>query len=291
MVQAFNSQYDKISMVRAYSRAAKTYAKHAVLQREVANRMLERLDLIRSQPARIADLGCGPGELSKQLAKRYKGARIIALDIAKDMIFSAKKHRPWFSKIDFVQGDIEKLPFQQQSFDMVFANMSLHCCNDWQQLLKQLCQVLKPGGLLMFSVFGPMSLQELYQSFMATDNEAHVHVFRDMHDMGDDLLRAGFENPVMDIENFTLTYKDVVHLARDLKATGQQNCLSARRKTLTSKKRWQTMESTYEKYRDAQNRLPATFEVIYGHAWVPLMKKVDKITDKISIPVSTIKRY
>jgi len=129
---------------------------------------------------------------------------------------------------------------------------------------------------LMFSTFGPDTLKELRQSWQAadanSDENIHVHDFIDMHDIGDAMLRAGLADPVMDVENFTLTYPDAYQLMRELKMLGAHNVASDRRHTLTGKARVQSMVAAYENFR-VNGSLPATYEVVYGHAWTPTVSK------------------
>jgi len=129
-------------------------------------------------------------------------------------------------------------------------------------------RVLAPGGLLMFSTFGPDTLKELRDAFRSVDRYTHVHRFIDMHDVGDALIACGFADPVMDMEILTLTYADVRELMRDLKAIGAHNVTRGRPATLTGKSQLAKVAQNYEAAR-RDGRLPATFEVIYGHAWKP----------------------
>ena len=129
-------------------------------------------------------------------------------------------------------------------------------------------RVLAPGGLLMFSTFGPDTLKELRGAYAGTDRYTHVNRFIDMHDLGDMLVHAGFADPVMDMETMTLTYADVRALMRDLKAIGAHHMSAGRRPGMSPRAVLAAVESNYESRR-YDGRLPATFEVVYGHAWVP----------------------
>ena len=128
--------------------------------------------------------------------------------------------------------------------------------------------MLKIGGLLMFSCYGPDTLKELRSAFAARDGAAHVHSFIDMHDLGDMLSACGYAAPVMDMEFITLTYADADALFADLRATGQVNALADRRRGLTGKGVFGAMRAAYETLR-RDGRLPASFEIVYGHAWKP----------------------
>jgi malonyl-CoA O-methyltransferase len=93
-----------------------------------------------------------------------------------------------------------------------------------------------------------------------------VNQFIDLHDIGDMLIHAGFASPVMEMEMLKLTYADLKALMRDLKGMGAHNAASSRRRGMLGKSAWSRLEQAYEAKR-LEGRLPATFEVIYGHAW------------------------
>lgn len=264
---------DKTRIRESFDAAAAHYDEAAVLQREVGERMLERLQLIRIEPQTILDVGCGTGIYSQALSRRYRKAQVFSLDLAPRMLLAARKRRHWlarhFNRQAFVCGDAECLPIAGHSVDMIFSNLALQWC-DLDQVFAEFRRVLKPQGLLMFSSFGPDTLKELRHSWQAADAgdgpAVHVNDFIDMHDVGDAMLRAGLRDAVMDVENFTLTYHDAYQLMRELKAIGAHNVAHERRHSLTGKRRLQAMLAAYEKFR-ADGRLPATYEVIYGHAW------------------------
>lgn len=263
-----NSSIDKQIARRAFSRAASTYDEVAVLQREIGERMLERLDYVRLEPAVILDAGCGTGVGAEALARRYRKARVIAMDFAFPMLEHARKRGPWLRKPACVCGDIEQLPIADNSVDLVFSNVALQWSADLEQVFTEFKRVLRPGGLLMFTTFGPDTLKELRAAWAEVDGHSHVSPFIDMHDIGDQLLRSRFAEPVMDAEWFTLTYGDVDGLMKDLKVLGAGNATVERRRGLTGKGRMAAMRTAYEAFRE-EERLPATYETVYGHAWVP----------------------
>ncbi len=286
---------DKQQVRAAFDRAAPTYDDIALLQREVGERMLQRLDLVKLDPAIIADVGAGTGRFSAALAKRYKNSRIIALDIAPGMLAEARRRDSliarWFPRKHYLCGDAEALPFADHSIDLLFSNLTVQWCNDFDRTLAEFRRVLKPGGLLMFTTLGPDTLKELRQSWAHADAHNHVNAFYDMHDIGDALMRARLTTPVMDVEDFTLTYPDVMHLMRDLKALGGHNVTAGRSHGLTGPRRLTAMTAAYEQFR-RDGQLPATYEVIYGHAWAPMASSAKAATagGDVQIPLSQIGR-
>ncbi|MEW6118561.1 MAG: malonyl-ACP O-methyltransferase BioC [Pseudomonadota bacterium] len=266
---------------RAFDRAAANYDAHAVLQREVCDRLLGRLDFMNLQPARVLDVGAGTGYGFEHLRRRYAQAGLVAIDIAPAMLHAARRRLPQAGLLQravtrLVSGtaplshcvcaDMAHLPFAASSMQLVWSSLALQWADDLDATLRGFHRVLAPGGLLMFSTFGPDTLKELRAAFAAVDDAPHVNRFVDLHDIGDMLIHAGFANPVMEMEMLTLTYADLRSLMGDLKGIGAHNAAAARRRGLLGKAAWMRLQQAYEAHR-SDGRLPATFEVIYGHAW------------------------
>jgi malonyl-CoA O-methyltransferase len=245
----------------------------------VVNRLIERLDWIKIDPKVILDVGVGTGYCARALRQRYKKASVIGLDMAPSMLAKARSQASrmdrWRGKQRFVCADAHNIPLADNSVDMVFSSLAIQWCNDLDQVFKEFRRVLKPEGLLMFATLGPDTLRELRLSWRAVDDYAHVSAFMDMHDIGDALMRTRMADPVMDVETITLTYDDVRGLVRDLKTLGSRNAAQGRQHSLTGKQRFAAMEAAYETYR-RDGQLPASYEVAYGHAWVPLKKDDDE---------------
>lgn len=275
---------DKPRLRRQFAHAAATYDAVAVLQRQVADRLLERLDLVRHIPEVVVDAGSGTGYCTRALARRYRGAQVYGLDVAWAMARAARRKAGWFGPRRYVCGDIEAMPIASGSVDLVVSNLALQWCR-LDTVFAEFMRVLRPGGLLMFTSFGPDTLRELRAAWAAVDSGVHVHAFLDMHDVGDALVRAGFADPVMDMENFTLTYADVYGLLRDLKHIGAGNAAHGRARGLTGKRRFARFVAAYQAMaRD--RRLPATYETVYGHAWAPLESRRGE--GVATIPIASI---
>ncbi len=262
----FNKQHIR----QNFDRAAERYDQAAVLQREVAGRLLDRLDYVLIEPGMVLDVGAGTGYIAQGLAARYKKACIVEMDLSVNMLLQGLKKIPWyrkpFSKKRMICGDAEQLPLATASVDLLVSGLTIQWCNDLRQTFAEFNRVLKPGGLLMFTTFGPDTLQELRQSWASVDQQGHVSSFLDMHDVGDALLAAGMAEPVMDVEHFALTYTNVPSLLKDLKDIGATNALQQRARGLTGKQAYQAMVQAYESLR-VDGSLPASYEVVYGHAW------------------------
>ena len=269
---------DKARARTSFGRAANTYDAAAILQKQVREEMLNRLDLVKLTPHTILDAGCGTGAASHALQKRFVKSQVISLDFALPMLQKTRvgsdntglmhqiKRMLSGVKHNLVCADIESLPLASKSVDLVWSNLAIQWCNDLDAALLEFYRVLQPEGLLMFSTFGPDTLKELRVATGRQDGMTSVSRFIDMHDIGDALVRAGFSAPVLDVERFTLTYDDVKSVMRDLKSIGAHNATDGRARGLLGRGFLQKLESNYEQYR-TDGKLPATFEVVYGHAW------------------------
>ncbi|MCI0505582.1 MAG: malonyl-ACP O-methyltransferase BioC [Gammaproteobacteria bacterium] len=283
-----NAPIDKQAARQSFNKAASTYDGAAALQREVGLRLLERMHIIRLNPKFIIDVGCGTGYLTIQLRQFFKQAHVIGMDFAEQMLGKARSKLTWRQMLFgrrpvFICGDAERLPIADQSVDLIFSNLTLQWCNDLTAAFSEFRRVLKPGGLLMFSSLGPDTLKELRHSWRTIDNGHHVHPFIDMHDVGDALLRARLADPVMDMEYFTLTFKDGLQLMRELKMLGAHNAQTDRPHNLTGKTHLRQMLQAYERFRN-DGRLPATYEIVYGHAWRPETKPLEtKAIDTVQV--------
>lgn len=279
-------QLEQAKTRSGFERAAHSYDAAAVLQREVGERLLERLDLIKMTPQRVIDLGCGTGKITEQLLKRYKKAHITGLDLALSMVEVTRQQGGLLRKPAGICADVAQLPLQANSIDMMTSNLMLQWCNDLPAVFSELGQALRPEGLLMFSTFGPDTLKELRSSWGQVDGYTHTSKFVDMHDVGDALLQAGFRDPVMDMEVITLTYDEVKGLLRDLKSIGANNATAGRNRGLTGKQRMQSFYQAYEQFRQEDGKYPATYEVVYGHAWAP--EVMPSATPERYIPIRSV---
>lgn len=264
MKDATDDSLDRRSVRRAFDASADRYDEAAVLQRHVADELMERIEDLEISPARILDLGSGTGYLTRMIVERFPGAEVFALDISPAMARRSAGAAPGCATC----ADAERVPFRADTFDLVVSNMTLQWC-DFESVFGEARTVLAPGGLLLFSTVGPDTLMELRESWRAADEVPHVHDFVDMHHLGDALLALGFENPVLDIDRINLTYPDVGLLLRDLKTLGVVNARSARARGLLGRRRYAALIDAYEAFRDPAGELPSTWEVVYGHAWFP----------------------
>ncbi|MCF8158411.1 MAG: malonyl-ACP O-methyltransferase BioC [Burkholderiaceae bacterium] len=277
---------DKARIRASFDRAANTYDAAAVMQKLVREEMLSRLDLVSMQPARILDAGCGTGHASLALMQKYPKAQLVSLDLAMGMLQKTQdmktsltqriKQTLGFNQQHLLCADIEQFPLADASLELVWSNLAIQWCNDLDAAFTDMHRVLNTDGLLMFSTLGPDTLKELRAASSVDGEHVHVSRFIDMHDIGDALVRAGFAAPVLDVEHITLTYDDVIAVMRDLKSIGAHNATEGRSRGLQGRGFLKQLTENYERFRQ-DGKLPATFEVIYGHAWKPAARPKTKI--------------
>lgn len=262
--------FDPRQVRRGFSRAAAGYDEAAALQREVRARLLGSLDYLDERaPAVVLDVGCGTGHAAAAMKKRWPKAQVLALDLAMPMLRESKRQAGWLRPFARVCADARALPLAECSVDVVFANLSLPWVEDLPAAFAGFRRVLRPGGLLLCSSFGPETLAELREAFAQGEAGVQPVPFAPIARFGDALVAAGFRDPVLDRDLFTLTFPDLPTLMRELRATGMSNPLAARRRGLTGRERFAAAAAAYEQLRNDEGRLPSTWEVIYAHAWAP----------------------
>jgi malonyl-CoA O-methyltransferase len=258
---------DRRAVAQAFDRASASSDTAAALQMRVRNELIERLAELKVAPLTILDLGAGTGHASRALKRRYPKALVIAADIATGMLARAKQQSRWLRRFERVRADAYALPFRDGSVDLVFSSLMLQWCDVLDVVFAEVARVLKPGGLLLFSTFGPGTLSELREAWGASHAPGnHVNHFFDPHALGSALMHAGLSEPVLDVDRVVIGYPDVLTLMRELKAIGAHNVTQGRARGLTGRKRLAAMTQAYEAQRRG-GELPATYEVIHAICW------------------------
>ena len=254
---------------RAFASAVASFRRVSRVADEIRRRLHEHLDPVRIDPEVVLDLGSGAGESTVALARRYSGASVIGLDFALPFLLAARPGRPAiFRRYSYVCADAGTLPFSDERFQLVCANLAPAAFLDPPRWIGEMARVLDGGGLACFSTFGPDTFTELRSCWAEVDASPHVHDFPDMHDVGDELMRAGLSDVVVDAERLTVEEPDFRSLVDAVKASGAANTASDRRRGLTTPARLERVARIYESLR-RNGALPVTLEVVYAHAWKP----------------------
>lgn len=246
-----------------FQQAAEGYGQHAVLQREIGSRLLERTGFRRIEPAVVLDLGCAAGTTSQSLAGQFPNARIIAMDWSLAMLAKTGAN-----DTHGLCADMHQLPFAPGSVDLVFSNLAISWGWDVPGIFAGLRRVMRPGAMLVFTCFGPDTLTELSGAWRQLSRAPTAQQFPDMHDVGDELVRAGFREPVMDTEHLVLEYPDLQSLLRELWATGVGIIAGEGLQDVIGGAGPEQFAGAYEHFR-RESRCPVTFEIIYGTAFAP----------------------
>lgn len=304
---------DRRSVANAFGRASESYDSAAALQALAREELLSRLDHFKLQPTVILDLGAGTGLATEALKQRFPMARLLSMDLALPMLQKARaradRRRDWWGRLqsmlnsssssrsNFVTADAAALPLASGSVQLVFSNLMLQWCNPPDRVLAEIRRVLAPGGLLLCSTFGPLTLQELRSAWATVDDQPHVNDFIDMHDLGTAMTRAGLTEPVLDVDRLQREYSEVKDLLRELKDLGARNSLQERRRSLTGKARLATMMAQYQRMFSTR----ATWEIVYGSAFAPALRPNDNRSGKrpnlqaeagneVRIPLESVKK-
>ncbi|OGV28805.1 MAG: malonyl-[acyl-carrier protein] O-methyltransferase BioC [Legionellales bacterium RIFCSPHIGHO2_12_FULL_35_11] len=257
----------------SFNNSALNYEDVANVQTEIGNRLFQRLIYLKIQPKYILDLGSGPGVFTEKLQKLYPKAKVFGVDIAIEMLKISKTRQKLFNRWALVNGDMHNLPFVDGQFDLIFSNQAIHWAESFAAINTELQRLLANGGCLMFSTLGPDTLKELRYSFRVADKYAHVNDFLDMHDVGDAMLKIGFQDPVLDMEMLQVHYPSLQDLLYSLKSQGVVNINSKKNKGLTGKNSWGRFTNAISEFVTNADKYPLTYEVVYGHAWKGIKEK------------------
>ena len=249
----------------AFDRTAANYDRHAVLEREVADRLMERLEFVRDEPVRVVDLGSGTGYCCEALKRRFPEAEVIGLDASFAMSRALGRRANAAYPIEAVCADLSLLPFASCSVDLLLSNLAFQWSGDFRRLFEGFRHILRPGGMLLFSTLGPDSLTEFKSAAGLEESRNSLRNFPDMHDVGDALLAAGFSEPVMDSEHITMEYQRMDSMMDELEATGVDTHFDDWGRHRENSR---DLMCAYREF-CRNGRYPVTWEIVYGTAFGP----------------------
>lgn len=252
---------------RRFDNAAMSFDEADFVPAATREGLLARLKPIVIEAKTVVDLGAATGAATRQLQKHFRGARVISVDLSRNMLRRGLSKQSFFSaKAAYVQAQATALPFADQSVDVVFANLLLPCIDEPAMFFAEMARILRKDGLLVFATLGPDSLLELRRAWQAVDDHAHVNRFSDMHDIGDMAVKAGLRDPVLDVDRLAVTYSNPAALFRDLTSIGGRNCLKGRNPALVSRARFATMLDALGSI-GSGDLLQLDLELVYGHCF------------------------
>ena len=259
---------DKEYKRKVFDRHAKTYDEYSSLQNKISDNLFKKLDLIEVRKGLILDLGCGTGRNGGIMKEKYQNIRLINYDFSINMLQEAKKnqYKALGAKSEFICGDIEELSFTENTFDVIWSTSSLQWCNNLSDIFMKAKSILKPGGLFIFSTFGPNTLFELRSITKKISTYQKTNNFLDVLSIKDKLIMEGFINPVIDSEKFCLTYKNINKLFLDLRKIGATSGFKRKKIGLSGKTFLKLISDGYKEY-SYDGIYPATYEAVYCYAW------------------------
>lgn len=277
---------ESTSSRRRFARAARSFASASFIHDEARRRLFERLDGLRVEPGLIVDLGAALGSSAAELVRRFPDATVVACDSSPEML-----ERCVAGSFRKLAGNAEQLPFPDRSVDLIFANLVLPWARP-DALFAEGRRVLKQSGVLVFSTLGPDTLGELRQAWARADDAVHVHAFFDGQILGDLLLGAGLEEPVLDVDRLKVSYSELSSVIRDLRACGGTNTAGGRRRGLMGRRRWQKfVEALWRDQGEGRDgRLSLTVELIFGQAFGSGAASMVQDSGEVLFPVDRIGR-
>jgi len=261
-----NSQLNGKDVQRRFNRIARDFDTAGFVHTASRDGLLARLRPMLIEAQTVVDLGSATGSATRPLKKRFSRARVISVDLCREMLQQGRRKQSWFARPAAIQARAEALPFADQSVDVVFSNLLLPWIDNPAAMFAEVARVLRKDGLLLFATLGPDSLLELRQAWQAADNYAHVNRFLDMHDVGDAAVQAGLRDPVLDVDRMSVTYDNAAALFQDLTSVAGRNCLKGRNQALTGRSRFATMLGALDNARKG-GLLTLNIELVYGHCW------------------------
>ncbi len=290
-VLALDHSLNIVDVHRNFDRAARDFDNADFVHSVTRDGLFARLQPVVIDARVVVDLGCATGSATRRLARRFRGAKIMAVDLSRQMLEQCRGKQGWFSKVSAIQADASALPFADQGIDIVFANLMLPWADDLAQLAEEVSRVLREDGLFVFATLGPDSLLELRDAWADVDDYEHVNRFLDMHDVGDALVRAGLREPVLDVDRLTVTYDNAAALFRDLTASGARNALTNRNRSLVGKGRLEAVRRHLEGAGPG-DKISLDLELVYGPCWGggPRRASGDVRIDPASISIRSRRR-
>lgn len=256
----------KEKVARSFSRAAQSYDNFAGLQRDVA---LETAALISSAPACALDIGCGTGNVTKELTRLYPEADVFAVDLSHGMVNVTREAAN--NCKGFITADLEALPFADATFDTLVSSLTYQWTKELQLAMDEAYRVLLPGGTFVFSTLGPGTFKELRELRADLLNRTGRNglppslKFASSDILAKTIKAAGFEVIVMRTTEVRREYEDLFTLLKTLKGIGALNPGAAKDGTLGQGAILRELSLNYSEKFSTEDGLSiyATYDLLY----------------------------
>lgn len=252
----------KQKIINSFNQAATQYNAATFMQQQIANKLIQKLPNLPSQPKLIIDLGCGTGHCTQQLLSYYPNSQYLLVDIAANMLNEAKQTLNKYKNIHYICADIDYLPLKNNIADMIICSSVLQWCPNIEQNLKAIKRILG-NGVFAFAVFTSQTLIALKQAWQKIDNYQHVNKFITTKKLSN-ILQARFTNINITTETIAISYDNIYQLLKSLKNMGSCNINRNQKKHLSGKR---VLAKLAKNYPLKDNSLIANFEVTYGYAF------------------------
>ncbi|MDQ6419615.1 malonyl-ACP O-methyltransferase BioC [Paenibacillus sp. LHD-117] len=272
---------------RQFNRSANVYDSHAHVQRRMAEWLAGSLEGLRnnigSAKPDLLEIGCGTGALTERLLRDYPDASLLAMDIAPAMVEEARKRTRSVlagrsdNQPRFILADVEKwaATATAASQNMIVSNACFQWMGNPAETLSRLGTVLRPGGLLLFTTFGPQTFRELHRSFeyayLAAGREPQRHGLSfPPADRWQSMLReAGFQAITVERTVHSQSYRSAKDFLHAVKAAGASASEASDGPGLGSRHLFDAMFAYYEDRYGIPEGVQATYELYLIAASVP----------------------
>ena len=253
---------------RNFARRARSYDRHAEMQRRMAHGLVAAVGESLARAGRILEIGCGTGYLTSLLRQANGEARLVALDLDAALVDTARRRLGPAAGVAWLVADGET-PLRGE-YDLIIANATFQWFTRPEETLAAFYRNLAPGGVLAFSTLGPQTFQELAEALNRAAQSLNLPTlppipaqrFGDRETWSDRLYGAGFPQVRLAREMATATFPAVKEFLRALQATGATNP----RPGLFSPRLLQTLIAAYQTNYGRDGAIPVSYEMIWAVA-------------------------
>ena len=259
--QQINNKINKKAVQASFSKAAVHYDQFADLQRDIGHHLIDLMPNSIKQANTILDLGCGTGYFSALFNETNESAQLTCFDLSPEMLKQTAERG--ITRCQFLQGDIDVLPFTTRQFDLIFSNLVLQWSEQLVTCLEQVKKALNKQGQLCFSTLLNGSLIELQQAWKVVDRNSHINHFLTQENVRNALALSGFNNVKMTTEIHVKKYADVIEVMKALKGIGANHVHDGKKNRTMGRQLLKQLEQGYQPYIDNDGLYNLSYQVCY----------------------------